>query len=239
VGILLKKIAELGLERNTLVVFTSDNGGTGRASQEPLRGDKGCYYEGGIRVPFIVRWPGFVKPGGRCDVPVINVDLFPTFLDAASVPVPDGKQLDGESLLPLLKGGPTPRRQSVFWHFPGYLDNPVNRGREIDVSAGFRTRPVSVIRKGDWKVHLFHEEWMLDGGREKISENNSVELYHLKEDIGERNNLAQANPAKRDELLDELLAWMKSVSAPIPVKPDESNTPGNNKRRSGLKAKRS
>ncbi len=100
VGVLMKKLADLGLEENTLVVFTSDNGGTQQSSQEPLRGNKGGYYEGGIREPFIVRWPGLTKPGTRCDVPVINVDLFPTFLSAAGVPVPAGKTLDGESLVP-------------------------------------------------------------------------------------------------------------------------------------------
>ena len=138
-----------------------------QSSQEPLRGNKGCYYEGGIREPFIVRWPGVVEPGSVCDVPVINVDLFPTFLDAAGAPVPAGKVLDGESLLPLLKGEGELQRQAIFWHFPGYLDRPVIRGRPLDVRTGFRTRPVSVIRKGDWKLHLFHEEWQLDGGREQ------------------------------------------------------------------------
>ena len=226
VGILLKKIADLGLEQNTLVVFTSDNGGTNNSSQEPLRGNKGCYYEGGVREPFIVRWPAVVKPGSRCDVPVINVDLFLTFLNAASAATPDGKVLDGESLLPLLKGEPALQRQSVFWHFPGYLDSPVTRGRELDVRTGFRTRPVSVIRKGDWKLHLFHEEWQLDGGRAKLSENHAVELYNLKEDIGEQNNLANANPAKRNELLDELLAWQKSVKASMPGEPNPKYAPG-------------
>ena len=213
IGILLKKIKELGLEENTLVVFTSDNGGTGRTSQEPLRGSKGCYYDGGIREPFIIRWPGVTKPGTKSDVPVINVDLFPTFLAAAGIPVPKGKVLDGESLLPLLKGDGVLKRQSIFWHFPGYLDGPVLRGRELDLRTGFRTRPVSVIRKGDWKLHLYHEEWQLDGGREKLATNHAVELYNLAEDIGERNNLADSNPAKRDELLDDLLAWMKKTNA--------------------------
>src|SRR5204863_7912117 len=105
VGILLQKLKELDLEKNTLVVFTSDNGGVQVSSQEPLRGNKGCYYEGGIREPFIVRWPGVTRPGSRSDVPVINVDLYPTFLAAAGAPVPAGKILDGESLLPLLRGG--------------------------------------------------------------------------------------------------------------------------------------
>ena len=103
IGMLLARLKELGLEEKTLVVFTSDNGGTPNSPQEPLRGNKGCYYEGGIREPFIVRWPGVVKPGTKCDVPVINVDLFPTFLAAAGAKPPQGKILDGESLLPLLR----------------------------------------------------------------------------------------------------------------------------------------
>ncbi len=216
VGLLMKKLADLGLEKNTLVVFTSDNGATQQSSQEPLRGNKGGYYEGGIREPFIARWTGTIKPNSRCDVPVISLDLFPTFLSAAGEKVPEGKILDGESLLPLLKGGGTLARQSIFWHFPGYLDGPVIRGRELDVRTGFRSRPVSVIRKGDWKLHLFIEEWQLDGGREKIASNHAVELYNLKDDIGERNDLSNQNTAKRDELLDELLLWQKSVNAPMP-----------------------
>ena len=220
IGILLKKLKDLGREKNTLVVFTSDNGGTQQSSQEPLRGNKGCYYEGGIREPFIVRWPGVTTPGSKCDVPVINVDLFPTFLVAAGAPVPASKVLDGESLVPLLKGETALNRQSIFWHFPGYLNQPVIRGRELDVRTGFRSRPVSVIHKGDWKLHLYHEEWTLDGGREKIATNHAVELYNLGSDIGERNDLATANPVKRDELLDDLLAWIKATRAPMASQPN-------------------
>jgi arylsulfatase A-like enzyme len=225
VGILLKKLKDLGLEENTLLVFTSDNGGTQQSSQEPLRGNKGCYYEGGIREPYIVRWPGVTKPGSKCDVPVLHLDLFPTFLAAAGAPVPAGKTLDGESLLPLLKGGSALQRPSIFWHFPGYLDSPVIRGRELDVRTGFRSRPVSVIHKGDWKLHLYHEEWQLDGGREKLATNHAVELYNLAEDLGERNDLVNANPKKRDELLDDLLAWMKSTGAIMASQPNPKYDP--------------
>ena len=216
VGIFLRKLAELGLDKNTLVVFTSDNGGTMQRVQEPLRGNKGSYYEGGIREPFIVRWPGVVRPGSHCDVPVINVDLYPTFLAAAGASVPEGKVLDGESLLPLLTGEDSLKRKSIFWHFPGYLNAPVHRGRELDVRTGFRTRPVSVIRKGDWKLHLFHEEWQLDGGRGGLPENGAVELYNLRDDIGERINLADTHASKRDELLDDLLDWQQSINAKMP-----------------------
>ncbi len=225
VGQLLDKLRELGLEQNTLVVFTSDNGATQQSPQEPLRGSKGGYYEGGIREPFLVRWPGVVQPGSTCDVPVINVDLYPTFLAAAGAPVPAGKVLDGESLLPLLRGEGGLQRQAIFWHFPGYLDNPVIRGRELDVRTGFRSRPVSVIRKGDWKLHLYLEEWQLDGGRADLPGNGAVELYHLGRDLGERENLAAAEAAKRDELLDDLLAWQKNVQALVPDQPNPSYDP--------------
>lgn len=225
VGRLLDKLTELGLDENTLVVFTSDNGATQKSPQEPLRGNKGSYYEGGIREPWIVRWPRVTQPESRCDVPVINQDLFPTFLAAAGVAVPEGKVLDGESLIPLLNGTACLQRKSIFWHFPGYLNTPVIRGRELDVRTGFRSRPVSVIRQGDWKLHLFLEEWVLDGGREKIATNGAVELYNLQQDIGERNNLANSHTDQRDQLLDDLLAWHQAVNAQLPRKPNPDYAP--------------
>ena len=221
VGTLLAKLHELGLDERTLVVFTSDNGGTGASSQEPLRGNKGCYYEGGIREPFIVRWPGVVKPGTRCDVPVINVDLYPTFLAAAGASAPAEKVLDGESLLPLLKGEGQLSRSSLFWHFPGYLDEPVTRGRD----AVFRTRPVSVINRDHWKLLLYHEEWQLDGGRKALATNNAVELYNLRDDIGERTNLASINIEKRDAMLDELLQWFGRTEAKLPSEKNPKYAP--------------
>jgi arylsulfatase A-like enzyme len=220
VGKLLARLKELGLAENTLVVFTSDNGSTQQSSQEPLRGNKGGYYDGGIREPFIAHWPGTIKPGSESQLPVHQVDLFPTFLAAAGAAVPDGKVLDGENLLPLLKQTGMLSRDSLYWHFPGYLEQPVIRGREGDVRLGFRSRPVSVIRKGDWKLHLFHEEWQLDGGRAKLPGNGAVELYDLSKDPGERNDLAASELTKANELLDELLGWIKSTSAPMPDKPN-------------------
>lgn len=210
-GRLLDKIDALGLTGETLVVFTSDNG-SAAASQEPLRGAKGAYYEGGVREPWVVRWPGVTKPGSRCLTPVINQDLYPTFVDVAGARPPAGTTLDGESLLPLLRGGDALRRQAVFWHFPGYLDNPVLRGRD----PVFRTRPVTVVRKGDWKAFLYHEEWLLDGGRAGLPGNGAVELYNLKDDPGERHDLAASNPAKRDELAGDITAWWARVGAPLP-----------------------
>jgi arylsulfatase A-like enzyme len=222
VGVLLAKLKELGLDRNTLFIFTSDNGGTQQSSQEPLRGNKGGYYEGGIREPFIAYWPGVIKPGTTNTTPIHNVDLYPTFLAVAGAKTPANKTLDGESLLPLFKGAGKLKRQAIFWHFPGYLDDPVIRGRD----PVFRSRPVSVIRKGDWKLHLYHEEWQLDGGREKLATNNAVELYNLAADIGERNNLANANRAKRDELLNDLLRWFKATNAPLPTEKNPLYAPG-------------
>ncbi len=210
IGMVLDKLKVLGLEENTLVVFTSDNGSP-HVSNEPLRGAKGGYYEGGIRVPMIVRWPGIVAAGSVCDTPVSNVDFYPTFLAAIGAAAP-ATPLDGESLLPLFKNQGELARQSIFWHFPGYLDKPVQRGRD----PVFRTRPVSVIRRGNLKLHLYHEEWQLDGGREKLDTNLALELYDLAVDPGEHNDLAATRTKERDELLGELLAWMKQTKAVLP-----------------------
>lgn len=220
VGQLLTRLKELGRETNTLVVFTSDNGATTASPQEPLRGNKGAYYEGGIRVPFFARWPGVIRPGTRSGIPVTQVDLYPTLLEAAGAAVPADLTLDGESLLPVLRSQRVLQRRTVFWHFPGYLDTPVIRGRD----PVFRTRPVSVIRKGDWKLHLFHEEWLLDGGRAGLATNKAVELYNLMTDPGERKDLAAASP-KRDELLKDLLQWLDDIRAPWPADPNGKPLP--------------
>ena len=228
VGIVLAKIKSLGIEDNTLVVFTSDNGGLPQSSQQPLRGFKGMYYEGGIRVPMIARWPGVIKAGTSCDTPVVNVDLYPTFLDVANGKIPKGKKLDGRSIVELMRGKKDLKEVPVFWHFPGYLDRP-NPGSRDKV---FRARPVTVIRKGDWKLHLFHEEWSLDGGKAKIDTNNSVELYNLKDDISEKNNLALKNKSKRDELVAEILAWIDKKDAKLASQANpkyDPNQPGKKK----------
>lgn len=222
VGMLLDKIDDLRLTDNTLVIFTSDNGGLPQSPQNPLRGFKGMYYEGGIRVPFIARWPGVIEPARVEDTPVINVDLFPTFLEASGAEVPDDKILDGESLVSLFEGSDLETR-SIFWHFPGYLNKPNPGARDND----FRTRPVTTIRKGDWKLLLYHEEWVLDGGRAEIADNHSTELYNLVEDIGEKKNLANSHPAKRDELLKDLLRKMEETAARFPS--EENKLYGNTK----------
>lgn len=211
VKILLKKIGELGLEENTLVVFTSDNGGLPQSPQYPLRGFKGMYYEGGVRVPFIARWPGVIPANTISDTPAIHVDLFPTFLEAVGAKIPKNKILDGKSLLSVLKGGAMEER-AIFWHFPGYLDKANDGSRDRD----FRTRPVTAIRKGDWKLLLYHEEWVLNDGPSDVSGCGALELYNLKEDIGEKTNLANINKVKRDELLEELLKKASETGAKFP-----------------------
>jgi arylsulfatase A-like enzyme len=219
IGNLLDYMKKSGLDKNTLVIFTSDNGGLQVSSQEPLRGNKGSYYEGGIREPFIAYWPNKIKAGTVNSTPIINLDFYPTFMALAG-----DKQFkgDGENLMPLLYGTKTETiRKSIYWYFPGYLNNPVIRGRD----TVFRTRPVAVIRKGDFKLHLYLEEWLLDGGSAKIEDNNAVELYNLKTDEGEHNNIANSNVAKRDELLAELLSWMKKTKAPLPTKITATNKP--------------
>ena len=212
VGKLLQKIKDLGIEKNTLVIFTTDNGGLPQSPQNPLRGFKGMYYEGGIRVPFIAKWPGKIRPGTVNNTPVINQDLFPTFLEAGKVKKPADKILDGESLTALFGGGDRLKRDAIFWHFPGYLDNSNPGSRDKD----FRTRPVTTLRKGDWKLLLYHEEWVLDGGRAQMEKNNSLELYNLKDDIGETKNLANSNTVKRDELLTDLLGKIRETGGKIP-----------------------
>ncbi|MBT6765074.1 MAG: sulfatase [Prolixibacteraceae bacterium] len=208
----------LGLSENTILIFFSDNGGYGpKTCMKPLRGGKGMYYEGGIREPMFVYWPGKIKPETMCDVPVISTDFYPTFVKLAGAKYPENYPLDGLNISPLFNGGKSLQRDKLFWHFPGYLQA---YGALKDESRDplFRTRPVSVVRKGDWKLLLFHEEWILDGGREKIKTNNSVELYNIKKDIGEKINLCNIEIEQRDELLDDLLNWQKETNASIPGK---------------------
>ena len=213
VGQLMKHLAEAGLDKSTVVIFTSDNGATSESAQTPLRSGKAGYYEGGLRIPMLVHWAGKVAAGTRCEVPVTQIDLFPTFLDISGASAPRNQPLDGLSLLPLLEGRPNFAERSLHWHFPGYWDGAIAEDRD----KIFRAKPVSVVRHGDWKLMLFHEEWQLDGGRAKLAKNNAVELYNLREDLNEHTNLASTQPAKRDALLDDLLAWMKDTNAPMPT----------------------
>jgi len=220
VGRIESTLRELGLSENTLLIFFSDNGGHGTYTcQDPLRGGKGMFYEGGIRVPMFVNWPGRIQAGTTCDLPVISTDFYPTFLELAGAMPPPDYPLDGKSLVPLLEGADKLDREAIFWHFPAYLQS--YRGMQDDSRDSiFRTRPVSVIRKGDWKLLLFFEEWVLDGGREHIAANSSVELYNLRKDSGEERDLSMQEIQKRNELLDDLLEWQQSVNAPIPEEPN-------------------
>ena len=205
----LDKIKDLGIEKKTLIIYTSDNGGCVK-NQKPLRGEKGMYYEGGIRVPMIALWPGVIESGSTCEQPVMQIDLFPTYIKLARTKI--DKELDGVNLLPLFKQTGSLKRESIYWHMPGYLDRSKSGARD----KNFRTRPVSVIRKGKWKLHLYLEEWILDGGIEKIDTNRAVELYNIDKDISEKNDLALQRKDVRDELLNDLLNWHECVKAPIP-----------------------
>ena len=150
IGRILAEVEALGLKDNTLILFCSDNGGICKISkQTPYRSGKGSYFEGGIREPLVVRWPGKIAPSSSCSVPVIGTDFYPTFLAVAGLPVPAGKVLDGTSLLPLLiQKGSIPDR-TLFWHFPIYLQAYAGIGDDSHDPL-FRTRPGSAIISGKW-----------------------------------------------------------------------------------------
>ncbi|MBE3070337.1 MAG: sulfatase [Planctomycetes bacterium] len=193
VGRLMAVLDELALTERTVFVFMSDNGGvsmkegakTPATSNLPLRAGKGHVYEGGIREPWIMRWPGVIRPGTTCDVPVSSVDYYPTFLEMAGVRAGPDQGLDGESLLPLLKQKGGLKRDAIFWHFPHYS----NQGGV----------PAGAVRQGDLKLVEFYED-------------NHVELYNLKDDIGERHDLAAKMPAKAAGLQKSLDAWRTKYS---------------------------
>ena len=201
VGRVLGTIHELGLNEQTVVIFFSDNGGFGGAtSNHPLRGAKGMLYEGGIREPLLIKWPGVTKPGTQCDQPVIGIDLYPTFLEIAEIDPPEELILDGLSLVPLLEDPQAMlNRDAIFWHFPCYL-----QGKGDPHGGPFRTTPAGAIRMGDWKLI----EWF---------ETGRLELYNLAEDLGEENNLAGQRQRKRNQLHERMRQWRDRVSAPIPT----------------------
>ncbi|TNF74278.1 MAG: aryl-sulfate sulfohydrolase [Bacteroidetes bacterium] len=226
IGMFMEKLQESGIDQETVVIFLSDNGGPAdHGSQAPLRSWKGSYYEGGIRVPFLVRWPGKIKPGTVSNTPVMAIDLYPTMLELAGVRNMKehlgGYPLDGKSIVSELFGNTSEELEdrAIFWHFPAYLKgNPKYTGTRN--YPDYRAEPVSVIRKGDWKLMMFLEEWSLDGGRANIASNNAIELYNLRDDPGESNNLALTETVVLDSLLDELLTWQKSINATIPREPN-------------------
>jgi len=195
VATLLKKLDDLKLTDNTIVIFFGDNGHLGPKDSKPLRGSKADLYEGGIREPMIVRWPGVVKSGSECSVPVISVDFFPTFVEIAGGKVAD-PTVDGKSILPLLKqtkAGPLKRR-AIYWHYPHYHHQGV--------------APSGAIRRGRYKLIEWFEKSI-----EGFDTPGAVELYDLKKDLNEQNDLAKKMPKKAKKLYDMLKQWQKSVGA--------------------------
>ncbi|MFI4874727.1 MAG: sulfatase, partial [Blastopirellula sp. JB062] len=193
VGKVLAALDRLKLTNDTLVVFTSDNGGLSTSeghptSNLPLRGGKGWMYEGGIREPLIVRLPGVTQAGGECEAIVTSPDFLPTILDVVDLPK-DSIDTDGVSFLPALVGKPFDRGP-VYWHYPHYG----NQGGS----------PSAAVREGDWKLI----EWYEDG---------KLELFRLSDDLGEQRDLADQEPAKRKQLHNKLRAWRKQVGALMPT----------------------
>jgi arylsulfatase A-like enzyme len=195
VGRVLAKLEELGLERETIVIFMSDNGGLSTVAREgptcnlPLRAGKGWLYEGGIREPMLIKWPGVVEPGSICHEVVTSTDFYPTMLEMAGLALRPRQHADGVSLAGLLKGTGTLDRRPIYWHYPHY--------------HGSGNRPSGAVRAGDYKLI----EWYEDG---------RVELYNLKDDLGEQDDLAATMPAKADELRRLLHAWRGEVGARMP-----------------------
>lgn len=207
VGRLLASLDELGISDRTVVVFTSDNGGLWQISQQnPLRAGKGSYFEGGIRVPLIVRWPGTVDADTTCDDPVSNIDFMPTLADIAGATIPPNKQIDGLSLVGLMSNPDAKlAKRSLFWHFPIYLQASGKKKDFVTHDRWFRTRPGSVIRSGKWKLHEYFED-----GR--------LELYNLETDVGEKKNVATEQPEVAQRLHAELKNWRAQTAAPVPTK---------------------
>lgn len=198
VGRILRKLDELNLAKNTIVVFTSDNGGVVHAgkpvvtSNSPLRMGKGFAYEGGLRVPLLIKAPGLTQPGSTCGVPVISTDFFPTLVELVGLDRSESATaVDGVSITPLLKGAASLPRGELYWHYPHYWN-------------GGQVNPYSVVRSGDWKLIRFYET-----GRE--------EVYDLKSDPSEQHDLSGADPERRVGLAKLLDAWLAGVGAQIPV----------------------
>tara|TARA_R110002096_G_scaffold16106_40_gene55287 strand:- start:1624 stop:3069 length:1446 start_codon:yes stop_codon:yes gene_type:complete len=205
IGNIVTNLETLGLTEKTAILFFSDNGGYGPATDmDPLKGYKGTYYEGGIRVPFFVKWPGVVEPGQTNETPIIGVDLYPTLCEMAGATMPENQPADGKSLVSVFKGAELPER-ALYWHFPAYLQSYAATGEQRDLL--FRSRPCSIIRRGDFKLHQYFED-------------GALELYNLREDLSESTNLAIQQPERTQELLKELQAWQSSISAPIPTAPN-------------------
>ena len=197
VGRIITILKEEGIFDRTLIIFTSDNGGLlGVTNNAPLRSGKGFPYEGGIRVPLIIFWPDFINGGKVIDTPVSSIDFFPTLSSAAGIKNSTDKVVDGLNLLPLIKGENNIKRQSLFWHFPHY------RGK---------INPYSIIRNGDWKLI-------------KRYDGKPFELFNLKNDLSEKNDLSQDMPEKVKELNEEIMIWLLKTNAKVPrANPDYVN----------------
>ena len=201
VGRIVQQLEEQGIRDNTMIIFMSDNGGYGPITDmAPLKGAKGMLYEGGIRVPLIVSWPAAVEAGSQSEEPVISLDFYPTLLDAAGQNH-EGLLLDGESLVPVLTQEQPLSRDALYWHFPAYLE------AYRDMNTPWRTTPAGAIRQGPYKLIEFFGE-------------NRLELYHLGNDIGETQNLADAEPERVRALHEKLRLWREAVQAPVPDTPN-------------------
>jgi arylsulfatase A len=212
VGRVIAKLDELGIAHNTMVVFMSDNGGLTRVwNNDPLRGGKGQLYEGGLRVPMIVRWPKRVPAGVVCKTPVHVVDLFPTFMEIASGTVKAEQRLDGVSLVPLLLQTGNIQRDAIYSHHPEYV-------------IAFAKTPCSMIRKGDFKlIHYFGDYLDPTGCEPKVGTlsgrfilGTKNELFNLAEDPSEQRDLSEERPEKVAELMADLRAWWKDTDAQFP-----------------------
>jgi arylsulfatase A-like enzyme len=190
VGKIMRSLEELDLADKTIIIFTSDNGGLlSKTSNAPLRSGKGFPYEGGIREPVIVRWPGNVEPGSVCDIPISSIDYLPTVCEIAGVETPPDRPIDGVSITALLKQTGTIERDALFWHFPHYRYD--------------QETPYSIVRAGDWKLL-------------KRYEGPSFELFNLALDLSEKQDLSEQFPEKV-QALDALLSrWLQATGAKIP-----------------------
>lgn len=201
IGRLLSHLEMNNLAKNTLVMITSDNGGIRAiSSQTPLRAGKGSYYEGGIRVPLVVRWPGHIQPASHCASPVSNLDFFPT-MQTIIHSKEKVKGLDGTDITPLFRGQSIEDRD-LFWHFPIYLeayDQAEDDGRD----PLFRTRPGTVMISGSWKLHEYYEDMTL-------------ELYNITQDLGERNNLINKETVIAAKMHNRMQQWRDATGAQIP-----------------------
>lgn len=200
------KVKELGLEKNTIIIFTSDNGGTSLAQLAPLRGCKGSLFEAGVRVPACATWTGQIMPGSTSDTPITSVDFMPTMAKLAGAPLPTEQPVDGTDLSPLFFGEQIKSR-SIFWHYPLYLNG---LGLEIETPEGrysWRGFPSTSLVRGKYKMIQFLED-------------KSFALYDLSKDPGEENNIIDAMPELASELKKQITGWQKEVNAPIPSVPN-------------------